>query len=130
MKANFIIKVMFIHKTLNLVFIQSWCKPSTDMELLKSWILYDYPNPCFKTVKLTSEYIFEIFEIFEVRVRIGSDMPFIPWDFSKSRILNIRKVRIGSNIKCFEVFGHLVLSPSLKSAYPEMLSEQKGSCQK
>ena len=41
--------------------------------------------------------IFEIFEIFEVRVRIGSDLPFIPWDFSKSRILNIRKGRVGSD---------------------------------
>ena len=49
--------------------------------------------------------ISEIFEIFEVRVQIGSDKPFIPWDFSKSRILNIRKVRVGSNIKCFEFFG-------------------------
>ena len=46
--------------------------------------------------------IFEIFEIFEVQVPIGSDLPFIPWDFSKSRILNIGKVRIGANIKCFD----------------------------
>ena len=47
----------------------------------------------------------EVSEKFEVRVRIKSDLPFIPWDFSKSRILNIRKVRVGSDMQCFELFG-------------------------
>ena len=60
-----------------------------------------------KTFKVPN--IFEIFEIFEVRVQIGSDLLFIPWDFFKSRILNIRKVQIRSNIKCFEFFGQTAI---------------------
>ena len=46
----------------------------------------------------------EISEIFEVQARIRSDLPHIPWEFSKSKILNIQKVQIGSDITLFEFF--------------------------
>ena len=73
------------------MFIQSWCKPSTDIELLKSWILYN---------NFQGSNIFEISEIFEVQIRsdrmlkfkarICSDLEF--WIFEKfesDRILNV-----------------------------------------
>ena len=59
-----------------------------------------------KTIWFTPN-LFEIFEVFEVWAQIGSDLPFIPWDFSKFRIHNIWKVWIGSNIKCFEFLDSL-----------------------
>ena len=39
------------------------------------------------------------------KVWVQSDLPFIPRDFSKSWILNIQKVRVGSDKQYFKFFG-------------------------
>ena len=77
-----------------MVFIQSWCKPSTDMEFMENRnILSKWLN------------IFEIFENIRSSNQIESNTEIQSLNMFRSDILNIRKARIGSNMQCFKFFG-------------------------